>query len=647
MTLPDVDAATLDGLSREELLEIVRTYADGGIRINFAGKANARKIARKVRPRVSRPVKKLGFGGEEARADNMVIEGDNLQAMATLYKHRGQVDLILTDPPYNTGKDFRYNDKWDQDPNDPDIGELVSGEDGSRHTKWMRFMWPRLHMMKQMLKPGGVLAICVDHRELFRLGQLLDEPELFGQKNRIAVINWEKSTAPRSDNGHISTSTEYILVYAKDEELARTAGLDRAERDNSRYANPDGDPEGVWREGNLTARTYAKKDDYGIQNPFTGDVHYPAGNGAWRHPKRNIKTWLEQWGVEYQSKDIKDGRGPALIIKDGKPNVHHEAPRAAAQKVLADGPWPFLWFGLDGQGRPRVKTYLSRVRKGKMPVTYWADDDYSTVEYLGSTSWDYTESGRTNDGVAELNAVVGSGHGFDTVKPMKLFSKVIQLWCPPHGLVLDPFAGSGTTGHAVLQLNRDKASARKFILVEQGRPERGDTYARSLTVGRLRRACTGDWAIGTRPGLGGGFQFVALGSKVDAGALLQMEREEMTDTVMFSYYDSSRRKGVGLIPVEADKYKYLVAKNAQDEGFFLVWDGTEINTNFTEAVYVACAAEARKERLKRFYHVYGRLNFYQTDNVVFYQIPDRILNDFGLDLRSEPFAEEDSDDRTH
>src|SRR5262249_17575679 len=156
---------------------------EGGIYIDFAGKTNARKLARRVRPRVMRTIKKYSAGSEDEQAENLVIEGDNLQAMVTLYKERGQVDLILTDPPYNTGSDWRYNDRWEEDPNDDGLGEWVSADDGGRHTKWMRFMWPRLQMMKSMLKPGGVLAICIDHRELFRLGQMLDE--LFDQRNRL------------------------------------------------------------------------------------------------------------------------------------------------------------------------------------------------------------------------------------------------------------------------------------------------------------------------------------------------------------------------------------------------------------------------------------------------------------------------------
>jgi len=156
-----------------------------GIEIGFAGKGNARRLARRVRPRTLRTLKTHSSGSPEEQARNLLIEGDNLQAMATLYRERGHVDLILTDPPYNTGNDWRYNDRWEDDPNDIGLGDWVSGDDGARHTKWMRFMLPRLQMMKSMLKPGGALAICIDHRELFHLGQMLDE--LFDEENRVAI----------------------------------------------------------------------------------------------------------------------------------------------------------------------------------------------------------------------------------------------------------------------------------------------------------------------------------------------------------------------------------------------------------------------------------------------------------------------------
>jgi adenine-specific DNA-methyltransferase len=327
--------------------------------------------------------------------------------------------------------------------------------------------------------------------------------------------------------------------------------------------------------------------------------------------------------------NIREGHAPASAAK-------------AAHAVLSKDNWPFVWFGLDGNGGPRVKKHLEKVRKGFVPTTYWSDDDFGIeLDELGSTSWDWEQSGLSQSGIKELNSIVGSGHGFETVKPLQLITKLIQIWCPSEGLVLDPFAGSGTTGHAVLQLNKEAGTDRRFVLVEQGRPEKGDAYASSLTADRLRRVITGEWATGLNEPLGGGFTFVRLDKKVDARALLQMERDEMVDTVIASHFDSNRRRGSNLIRVVEPELKYLVARNSADEGFFLVWDGHGANTDFTVSVYEDCADEAERLGLKPIYHVYARLYLYQTDNVWFYQIPDRILADFGLDVGSEPFTEAD------
>ncbi len=206
---------------------------------------------------------------------------------------------------------------------------------------------------------------------------------------------------------------------------------------------------------------------------------------------------------------------------------------------------------------------------------------------------------------------------------------------------MDPFAGSGTTGHAVLDLNHDGSANRRFILIEQGRPERGDSYAQTLTAERLRRVCTGSWEKRKATPLGDGFSFIRLGKKVDSSVLLRMERDEMLDTVISSHFDANRRRGDRLIRMEGAKtpYKYLIAKNSDNEGFFLVWEGPNGNTDFTETVYDACANEAKRAGLKPSpYHVYARLYRFQTAGVQFYQIPDRILSDFGLDMRSEPFS---------
>jgi adenine-specific DNA-methyltransferase len=274
--------------TREELLEVLETQLEDGIRISFSGKANAHSLARRVRPRMTRPVAKYGAGDTTDRASNLLIEGDNLQAMATLYRYRNQVDLILADPPYNTGKDFRYNDRWEEDPNDPGLGDLVSEEDTARHTKWMRFMWPRLQMMKSMLKPGGVLAVCIDQREMFRLGQMLDE--LFREQNRIAIINWQRSYTRTNDAANVATTTEYVLVYARGIDKATTGLLPRTSNGDETKMT-DGDPR-PWVDGPATGSNAKahKSMVYAIQSPFTGDLLYPPIGSAWRAVKTRISN---------------------------------------------------------------------------------------------------------------------------------------------------------------------------------------------------------------------------------------------------------------------------------------------------------------------------------------------------------------------
>lgn len=638
----------LAALSRSELIDLIQQQGEGPIRIQFVGKSTARRIARRVRPRVLEPIKKYGVGTPEEQSVNVLIEGDNLQAMSTLYKIRGHVDLILTDPPYNTGNDFRYNDKWDEDPNDPGIGELVAETDGARHTKWMKFMWPRLQIMRAMLKDSGVLAICIDHRELFRLGQMLDE--LFGEQNRLAILNWQKSYSPRGDRRHVSTATEYVLVYAKDEKLARTDLLPRTEAMNRRYGSPDGDVR-LWKGGDLSgpdAKGHMRMV-YGVQSPFTGEIHYPPPGACWRPGKTELKRYLEAWGVEYKEVDLNDHALRAQLIglpESDVPRVKalmvkgtFGKAKAAARKAMAE-PWPRVFFGLDGQGRPQLKYYLEDVKQGKVPTTFWAEESYDFPEEFGAVSWPHAESGHSQTGINELDAILGKGHGFETVKPLKLFSKIISLWCPPSGLVLDPFGGSGTSGHAVWSLNAEAGTNRRFVMIEQGRPERGDSFARTLAAERLKRVTTGDWANGEHDPLPYGFTFMELKKRVDADALLRMERDEMTDTVIFSYFDVVRRSRPSLARVDGER-RYLVARNDADEGFFLVWDGPDKNTSLTREVYADIAAEAKEVGLKRVYHIYARQQLYVTTNVRFYQIPDRILADFGLNPMSEPFTEVD------
>lgn len=672
MYKPKVTTSDLDGLElldKDDLIKIVKKMVSSGVSLMFHGKRTAQEIQRRVRPRSTRVVSALCVGTSEEQAKNFIYEGENLQTMVTLYKYRGQVDLIVTDPPYNTGQHFRYNDRWDEDPNDPDLGTLVTKEDGSRHTKWMKAILPRLQMMKAMLKSNGVLAICIDDNELFHLGMMLDE--VFGEENRIAIINWQKTYSPKSDSNHISNATEYVLVYAKDKERAVTGLMPRNEMMDSRYWNPDNDPDGFWKKnGDPTAPTPAEKDRYGIQSPFTGAIHYP-GKRAWGHPKRSMKLWLENWGVKYIEKNIGDGRAKALIIQDASyPKINPEQnlddnpviededllskcsvlkySKKIATEVLNNKVWPIIHFGPNGLGRPNLKRHLKKVKQGKVPLTFWADDDYDEPIILGCQSWNYEESGHNQAGINELDAIIGKGHGFQTVKPLKLMKKIIHLWCPPNGIVLDPYSGSGTTGHAVLELNAEAKTQRRFILIEQGSPEKGDKYARTLTRERIRRAITGERPMAdgslqvvSEP-LGGGFEFRQLLNQIDAKAVLSMKREELIDVVLTSHWDEGRRSDSSLIRL--DGYEFLAGKNTQNEGYFIIWNGPDSVGQLDVETYGQLLKEAKKAKLKAPYHVYARYELYQSKSVVFYKIPDKILAHLGLNEFSERYNDMEEGD---
>jgi adenine-specific DNA-methyltransferase len=658
--------SSLEVMEKDELIKIIKSMVTGGIAVMFHGKRSAMEIQKQVQPRAIKVDKNLCFGSKEEQAKNIILEGENLQGMVTLYKYRNTIDLILTDPPYNTGKTFRYNDKWDKDPNDPDLGNVIPMDDGSRHTKWMKAMLPRLQMMKAMLRSSGVLAMCIDDSEVFPLGMMLDE--IFGEENRLGIINWQKTYSPKNDSKHVSSATEYVLIYSKKIEEAKTRLLGRSEDMNTNYKNPDNDPNGLWTSGDPCARTPAERDRYAIQSPFNGALHYP-GTGSWRFAKKTIKTYLESWGSKYVEKDINDGRVKALVIDqapipsippeqnlDNNPEVAfvgdipHEI-RVTEEKALAivnNGPMPQFYFLKDGYGRPRIKRYLNQVKSGKVPLTFWADENYDELFILDCQSWEHAESGHSQTGINELDYIVGKGHNFTTVKPLKLFEKIIQLWCPPNGIVLDPYAGSGTTAHAVVELNHTTEAHRRFILIEQGSPENGDKYAKTLTWERVKRAITGERVDhdGTvkkmEEPLEGGFTFQILTKRIDSKVIMSMKRDEMVDLIVATHWDTGKKNNISLERIDEKGYLYYVGKNLINEGYFIVWenDGKNVGT-LDYTTYGKIVQEAKKANLKTPYHVYARYEVYQdSKNVVFYKIPDKILAHLGLNENSERFNED-------
>ena len=599
--------ADYDNLTPAELIALLkrRDSEEGeGTRLRYAGQRVPWHIVRTVQPRQQRIDNKVSVGTETEQSRNLILKGENLQAMVSLYRYRGQVDLPLTDPPYNTGQDFRYNDKWDTDPNDPDVGQLVSSEDGAKHAKWLRFMAPRIRMMWEMLKPQGILAICIDQRELYRLGMLLDQR--FGEDNRLGIINWQKTT-PKNDAQHVSTITEYVLIYAKSRGQATTGSVDRTAKSEVRFATIDGDPL-PWKQDNLIGKRATKTSVYAIRSPFTGDFHYP-GSRHWANKKTQMANLLSEWGAKYEEADIVDGKGKALALKGwsaaktpaAKSRIMANA-RKAAQSRLDKGSWPYLYCGVDGLQKPVRKSYKELVRAGAVPTTFWSEgEETSPLDDMGAMSWLAAASGRSRDGREELDSILGKSHGFDTVKPLKLFKKIIQIWCPPKGIVMDPFAGSGTTAHAVLELNAEAEAARTFVLIEQGRPEKGDPYAKSLTAERVRRVIEGKRVnkegkiVQANGGLPGGFRSQRLMQRVNGEALLALEHEEMIDLLLISHWSDGERGAAHLQRLPPGERKYLFAKSGRGEGFFLVWEGPSKPSMVDRATYSAIAEEALAE----------------------------------------------------
>ena len=409
---------------------------------------------------------------------------------------------------------------------------------------------------------------------------------------------------------------------------------------NSRFDTQDGDEE-PWAPGDLTGRGADTHwgQVYAVQSPFTGELMWPSEGRCWAIERRRLKTMLEAWGCAYTNKDLRDGRAPALVIRGSLAKAKVEA-----QKVMGAGKWPVGYWRDGGLGHFRAKVYLKDVKQGVVPMTYWGDDSFDEPEVLGAMSWDHEQSGHSQTGQNELSAIVGRGHNFSTVKPLRLFKKIIQIWCPRRGIVLDPFAGSGTTGHAVLELNEEAAADRRFILVEQGRPERGDPYARGLTAERVRRVITGERfdkdgnALKAAPAPGG-FRFAKLMLKVDAEAVLALEREEMIDLLLTSHWDQSERAGAHLRRLPAGNHTYLFAASARGDGFFLIWNGPKKPSVLDRTAFRGIVEEAKAEGLSAPYHVYARRALYLGPNVEFYQIPDRILEKLGFNESTQPYSE--------
>ncbi len=367
-----------------------------------------------------------------------------------------------------------------------------------------------------------------------------------------------------------------------------------------------------------------------------------------------MKKLIEGWGSAYVYKQLADGcEAKALVVKGCRfvgndPDLKSPVLKMAKKSALAcmkGKNWPQLIFTDGGNGGPRLKKHLNKIKKGKIPLTYWANEDYETPLDIESQSWDHEESGHSQAGINELDAVVGKGHEFKTVKPLRLIKKIIQIWCRPDGTVLDPFAGSGTTGQAVLELNAEADANRRFILIEQGNTEKGDHYARTLTAERVKRVITGDWASGKRAKLNGGFRFVELKrERIDAEAVNALAREEMIDLLLTSYWDKNEKAKSYLRRLPAGLHRHLFGVNPKNEGFFLIWDAPDQKSALNREAFKRIVAEAQLAKLATRYHVYAALAPYTGTDIEFYKIPDSVLEHIGFNPRSDAYNNENAEE---
>lgn len=427
-------------LDIDKLLSLCGEYIDNDFekyKFEWKGKAECLRLAQKRSTGTLRPCPEESVDWDTTQ--NLYIEGDNLEVLKLLQTaYYRKVKMIYIDPPYNTGNDFVYADDFaDPMARYKEVTQQTTKSNpetmGRFHTNWLNMMYPRLRLAANLLRDDGVIFISIDDNEVTNLRKVCDE--VFGEENFVAQVAWQKRTSPDARRV-ISPGHEYILVYTKNIQNSNQVIklLPFSEKDKSAYKNPDNDPRGPWISTDCTAQA-----GHGTKNQFYTMVT-PAGRVielpdslCWRYTQDKM------------NEEIAAGR---------------------------------IWFGADGKGVPRKKTYLSE-RAGRNLWTWWPN----------------TEVGHTQSAAQGLTKLFG-GKIFDFSKPVELMQRCLAISTSNDDLILDFFSGSATTAHAVMQLNAEDGGNRRFILVQL--PELCDEKSEAYKAGykniceigkeRIRRA---------------------------------------------------------------------------------------------------------------------------------------------------------------
>ncbi|NDW45362.1 site-specific DNA-methyltransferase [Ruegeria sp. PrR005] len=425
---------------RQELSDHIVEGPQERYRLDWPGKREALVLANAPIAKTLRPCREESVDFDSS--DNLYIEGDNLEALKVLQESfLGEVKLIYIDPPYNTGRDFIYDDDFSQDAKDylgasgqtDDEGKrLVANTEanGRFHSDWLSMLYPRLHLAKNLLADDGVVFISIDDNEVDNLRKLGNA--VFGEANFVATIVWQKVYAPKNSAKWFSEDHDFILVFAKNKESWFPNQLPRTDEMEARYKNLDDDPRGPWKAADMTARNAYDAGVYPVVSPSGRKIDGPPTGRYWAISEENFK------------------------------------------KLDADNR---IWWGKDGSNVPAVKKFLSEVSSGKTPQTLWFYGDVGHTQDAKKTLLKYVQFENTEN---VLNSV----------KPVELLQRIVQLATTPNkrDIVMDFFSGSAPTAHAVLAQNRVDGGNRRFIGVQIAEPLRiPETKMKTIfDMGRMR-----------------------------------------------------------------------------------------------------------------------------------------------------------------
>jgi adenine-specific DNA-methyltransferase len=454
---------------------------------------------------------------------NMIIHGDNLEALkALLPEYEGKIKCIYIDPPYNTGEEkWVYNDNVNHPKIKKWLGEVVGkdGEDLSRHDKWLCMMYPRLKLLQRLLHHDGVIFISIDDNEHTNLKILCDE--IFGLNRFITSFIWKRRASSQLSKNNVSVDHEYVLCYSRTDNFV-FRGVDK---DYAAYSNPDNDPNGPWTLGDLTVgmtKDQRPNQFYDLIDPKTGNVFKPNPSRVWSY----IPESMEE------------------RIRDGK-----------------------VYFPDDESKRPMTKRYLKDLKSTINPISTWI----TGLKDKGNLDKTTLKSGLNTEGTKAIQSIFGSKK-FDYSKPISLIESLIEQIVSDDDIVLDSFAGSGTTAHAVLNLNKQDGGNRKFILVEM------EDYADNITAERVKRVAKG-YGEGKKAveGTGGKFDYYNLGEPLFIGDNQEYLNEAVGVDKIRQYIWYSETRTAFCKPSDKKESEHYLGKQDQT-AYFFYYEPNEITT---------------------------------------------------------------------